>query len=186
MTVAGPPKSRNAAETRARILDAASHTFAERGFSNAGIRDIAAVAGITSPLLLRYFGSKAGLFRAALERTTTVDVLLTHPRDQFGRILIETIVKSENAALSPSMVALSVGDPVAREIASEVIETLVIKPLRDWLGEPESDARARQIVLLAMGFVMLARDSFLTGADGGAALKRRYAQSLQDIVDVRS
>lgn len=62
---ASPPVYRVASET---ILDAATAVFAAEGFDRANMEAIAARAGITKPTLYARFGSKEGLFRAAVER----------------------------------------------------------------------------------------------------------------------
>jgi AcrR family transcriptional regulator len=54
------------AETR--ILLAAERLFAERGFDSVTIRDIAAEAGVTHPLIHYHWSSKRGLHDAVLER----------------------------------------------------------------------------------------------------------------------
>lgn len=50
------------------ILDAATSVFAAEGFDRANMDAIAAQAGITKPTLYARFGSKEGLFQAAVER----------------------------------------------------------------------------------------------------------------------
>ncbi|HUZ29794.1 MAG TPA: TetR/AcrR family transcriptional regulator [Solirubrobacteraceae bacterium] len=51
-----------------RILDAATAVFAAEGFDRANMDAIAARAGVTKPTLYARFGSKEGLFQAAVER----------------------------------------------------------------------------------------------------------------------
>jgi AcrR family transcriptional regulator len=46
------------------MLDAAGRAFATRGFHAASMDAIAADAGVTKPMLYRYFGSKEGLYAA--------------------------------------------------------------------------------------------------------------------------
>jgi AcrR family transcriptional regulator len=50
---------------RERLLAAAGEVFAEKGYRGATTRDIAERAGITEPMLFRYFGSKVALFEEA-------------------------------------------------------------------------------------------------------------------------
>ncbi|MDF2506152.1 MAG: TetR/AcrR family transcriptional regulator [Microbacterium sp.] len=52
--------------TRARLLEAAIDEFSMRGFSGASIERIATAAGINRERVYAYFGSKRGLFEAAL------------------------------------------------------------------------------------------------------------------------
>jgi len=58
----GGPRS---AGTRRAILGAARTTFAARGYEQTTIRAVAARAGVDASMVMRYFGSKAGLFTAA-------------------------------------------------------------------------------------------------------------------------
>ena len=58
----GGPRSEG---TRRTILDAARGLFAARGYEQTTIRAVAAQAGIDASMVMRYFGSKAGLFAAA-------------------------------------------------------------------------------------------------------------------------
>ena len=61
-----PPRKRDAAATRAGILEAAKGQFARLGYDRTGLRDIAAEAGVDAALINRYFGGKEGLFTASL------------------------------------------------------------------------------------------------------------------------
>lgn len=60
-------RRRDAAATRARILKAAMTEFAAKGLDAARIEDIAAMAGANRRMAYYYFGSKEGLYLAALE-----------------------------------------------------------------------------------------------------------------------
>ncbi len=62
-------RRRNAAATRQRILDAAMKEFAAKGLDAARIEDIAAMAGANRRMAYYYFGSKEGLYLAALEES---------------------------------------------------------------------------------------------------------------------
>src|SRR5919198_792875 len=75
------------AERESLMLQAAGETFASRGFHASSMDEIAAAAGITKPMLYRYFGSKEGLYAAYL-RTT-------------GRELIERVRAPDTRGQSP-------------------------------------------------------------------------------------
>lgn len=57
---------RDPERTQRRILEAALHEFAGRGFAGARVAAIARRAGSNKRMLYHYFGDKAGLFRAVL------------------------------------------------------------------------------------------------------------------------
>ncbi len=63
--VAGP--ERRSDRTRAAILRAARERLAAQGYDRTTIRGVAADAGIDPSMVMRYFGTKAGLFDAALD-----------------------------------------------------------------------------------------------------------------------
>jgi AcrR family transcriptional regulator len=62
-------RRRDAAATRQRILEAALKEFAAKGLDAARIEDIAEQAGANRRMAYYYFGSKEGLYLAALEAT---------------------------------------------------------------------------------------------------------------------
>ena len=70
-----PPGTATSGERLARVererlmLQAAGEAFAAHGFHGSSMDDIARAAGITKPMLYRYFGSKEGLYAAYLQRT---------------------------------------------------------------------------------------------------------------------
>lgn len=63
----GRPRDGNPEETRQEILLAAQECFAAAGFVGATTRLVAARAGVNVATLHYHFGSKEGLYRAALE-----------------------------------------------------------------------------------------------------------------------
>jgi AcrR family transcriptional regulator len=52
---------------RAAILAAAAEAFADRGFADTSMDDVAAAAGITRLIVYRHFGSKEDLYTAVLQ-----------------------------------------------------------------------------------------------------------------------
>jgi AcrR family transcriptional regulator len=63
------PKLRPRSEAkRARILEAATEHFAERGYHDARVGDIAATLGIAKGSIFQHFGSKDGLFFEVYKR----------------------------------------------------------------------------------------------------------------------
>jgi TetR/AcrR family transcriptional regulator len=64
-------RNRNAGESRAAILEAAGHAFAERGLSGARTDAIAGAAGVNKALLYYYFPSKDALYHAVLDEELT-------------------------------------------------------------------------------------------------------------------
>jgi TetR/AcrR family transcriptional regulator len=63
-----PSLDKGAAEQQAKesLFSAALALFAEKGYASTSVREIAASAGVTKPVLYYYFQSKEGLFRSIL------------------------------------------------------------------------------------------------------------------------
>ncbi|MEU6180779.1 TetR family transcriptional regulator [Streptomyces coeruleorubidus] len=80
--------SRRSDTTRAAILDAARERFAADGYERATIRTIARDAGIDPSMVMRYYGSKEGLFAAAVAVDLKLPDLGPLPRDEVGSALV--------------------------------------------------------------------------------------------------
>jgi AcrR family transcriptional regulator len=81
----GGPRS---AGTRRAILDAARSAFAARGYEQTTIRAVAARAGIDASMVMRYFGSKAGLFTAVATVDLEIPDLAAAPAGRRGELLV--------------------------------------------------------------------------------------------------
>lgn len=178
-------RQRDAPRTKAKILAAAQQAFAELGYARAGIREIAAIADVSSTLLLRYYGSKAGLFEAALIDAVSPGDLFKAPRKEFGAFVAAALSRRELDIKPPPMIAMAVGDAEAREIATRVANEYAIGPLAKWLGGADARGRAIRIMTLAVGFVMFTRQIPLGGARIDKKHTKWLADSLQSIVDER-
>lgn len=64
-------RAEQAAQTRARILDAAREVFERRGYGGARIEDIAASAGVAVPTVYKGFTNKRTLLTGVVERAMT-------------------------------------------------------------------------------------------------------------------
>lgn len=77
-TAAGRRRGRPPGRTNTRqdVLDAARRVFADRGYQHASLRAIAADAGVDAGMVRHFFGSKAGLFQAAMDLPFDPDAVL--------------------------------------------------------------------------------------------------------------
>ncbi|MEU7008997.1 TetR family transcriptional regulator [Streptomyces sp. NPDC046332] len=74
--------------TRAAILEAARERFASDGYERATIRAIARDAGIDPSMVMRYYGSKEGLFTAASDFELELPELAALPSRRIGAVLV--------------------------------------------------------------------------------------------------
>jgi AcrR family transcriptional regulator len=84
---------RSSEHTKALILAAARERFGQTGYERATIRAIAADAGIDPSMVMRYFGSKEGLFSAAAHFDLELPDLSTVARRDVGRRLVAHFVE---------------------------------------------------------------------------------------------
>ncbi|MFI6205115.1 TetR family transcriptional regulator [Streptomyces sp. NPDC051041] len=83
-----PAPRRRSAATRDAILAAARERFAADGYERATIRAIAGDAGIDPSMVMRYYGSKEGLFAAAVAVDLKLPDLGALPRAEVGHALV--------------------------------------------------------------------------------------------------
>jgi AcrR family transcriptional regulator len=63
-----PDRERNGARTSQAILDAAESLFAERGYEGTSLNDVGSEAGVSRGTPGYFFGSKASLYQAVIDR----------------------------------------------------------------------------------------------------------------------
>lgn len=73
--------------SREAVLAAARRTFAERGYERTTVRVVAAAAGVDPSMVIRYFGSKDGLFAAAVQVDLGLPDLTSVPVAERGDVL---------------------------------------------------------------------------------------------------
>ena len=179
-------KKLNDPKTKAKILDAAQTVFSKKGYSLAGIRDIAAQADVSSALIIRYFGSKPALFEAALIEAVPLDLVIGEvPRDEFGAFVVNLVKSPATEAPIVSMIALSISDTQARESCIKILQSHLLPQLVAWLGAPNAKIRAIEILMLFMGFLFYTR--YMPLLPQTKLVDRRLtkwcARVLQEIVD---
>jgi len=126
----GGPRSEG---TRRAILGAARATFAARGYEGTTIRAVAARADVDASMVMRYFGSKAGLFTAAVTMDLHVPDLGSVPAGRRGEVLVRHFLSRwEDPARDDEMTAL-IRTAVTSEIVAgqlqAVLSQLITKPI---------------------------------------------------------
>lgn len=182
------PAKRNADETRSRILRAAQTLFSKRGYASVGVREIASAAHADPTLIRRYFGSKEKLFEAALAGALDVSTLLSFGHENFGVEAVAFVISGEQNVINPlPMLLYSTADVTSRQIASRLLDDLVIKPIGDWLGPPDGDELAARITMLFSGMFLYWKLLPVGPLSGEVPESTRtwLSQSLQALVDRR-
>ena len=81
-------RRRSAPVTRAAILDAARTRFGAQGFDRVRLRDVAADVGVDPAMVIRYFGTKEGLFAAAAEFELNLPDFTGVTAEELGHVLM--------------------------------------------------------------------------------------------------
>jgi AcrR family transcriptional regulator len=165
------PRKRDAEATRAAILEAAKAQFALLGYDRAVLRDIAREAGIDVALVKRYFGGKEALFVEALKASFAPDGIGDWNRETFAHDLAVTLAGSPhvNEARTHRFQFLlrAATSPTTAPLLNVLVQDRFMGPIRDWLGGPDADARARVLAASYIGFLVerLIRGEALAGRE---------------------
>ncbi len=157
MTDAGtttPPRRSDA--TRSAILTAARERFAADGYERATIRAIARDAGIDPSMVMRYYGSKDGLFAAALD----VDLELPGPEGldprEVGEVLVGHFLDmwEENEALT-AMLRVGATNQAGAERLQGVFRDQLVSLARQVCPDPEqAPTRAALVASQVLGMAL--------------------------------
>jgi AcrR family transcriptional regulator len=135
--------------TRTAILSAARQEFSQRGFETATVRAIASAAGVDPALILHYFGSKRGVFVAAVELPFEPPALvrvLEGPEEELGERLVTFFLAAWDPAGSrPTLLALmrsAASDPQAAETLRERLTAEILMPIISRVGASAPEWRA--------------------------------------------
>jgi AcrR family transcriptional regulator len=141
------PFTQRSRAARDAILAAARRRFTHEGFERTTIRLVAADAGVDPSMVMRYYGSKEGLFSAALGVDLRLPDPAGVPQSELGAMLARHFVKVWEADPADETVLIllrsSVSHPGAagriREMFSEQVVPLVRKATED---APDAETRA--------------------------------------------
>ena len=120
-----------ASGTREAILDAARHSFAERGFSDTSVRAVAARAGVDAALVHHYFGTKDGLFAAAMELpfdpAAVAPALLEPGLDGLGERLVRFFLSVWEEPASRARIQGILRSALSQEAAAALLRDFVTR-----------------------------------------------------------
>jgi AcrR family transcriptional regulator len=157
-----PRRRRNAADTRAAILASARKAFARSGYDGAGVREIAAGAGVTAMLVNRYFGSKEQLFAEVCADTMRAPVILS-PENlaspdfaaAFARSLVQVTAPGATPLDGFLILLHSASSPRAAEIARERVGHGHQSTLENAIQAPLPRERAAIALALVAGMQVM-------------------------------
>ncbi|WP_304187050.1 TetR/AcrR family transcriptional regulator [Phenylobacterium aquaticum] len=161
-SIATPQRTRNAAATRAAILASARAAFARAGYDGAGVREIAAGAGVTAMLVNRYFGSKEKLFAEVCADTMREPVILSPENlaaPDFAAAFAKALVQVTAPGATPLdgflILLHSASSPRAAEIGREWVGKGHQSTLEAAIAGPLAKERAAVALALVAGMQVM-------------------------------
>jgi AcrR family transcriptional regulator len=92
-TTAAP--RRDAESTKAAILRAARYLLARNAHADITLKAVADRAGVSAPLILKYFGNKDALFARVMSFEADATALLDAPLEELGRHMVRHLLVSQ-------------------------------------------------------------------------------------------
>ena len=171
------PRPRHAEATRAAILEAAVCQFAQLGYDNATLRDIAAQAGSDVALVARYFGGKEGLFVEALKASIGSDKLRAWSHETFAQdvaVMMADGPRDESRTRGFQFLLRAATSPTTAPLLNLAVQERFLEPISDWLGGADSRARARVLAASFIGLLVerLIRGEALAGREREVFMER--------------
>jgi AcrR family transcriptional regulator len=179
-------RARNAAATKQAILDAARHCFAHDTYEQVGVREIAGRAGVDPALVNRYFGSKEGLFSAAVGSKFDLTALFEGDRSTLGERLTRYVLKkkSPDADYDPLIALLrSSSSDVCGGMLRDALMHGFVHPLAARLEGPDALQRAELIGSTLLGLLVYRTVIGRDAAEDSEGLTRSVATTIQSLID---
>ena len=150
-------------DTRAEILAVARRRLVADGYHGVTMRAIAAEAGVDAALISYYFGSKKGLFGAALALTANPPVALRAAIAGDPTTLPERVIRTLIASWDDPgrgeplrlFVAAAAQEPDVARLLREVLETEMLHLLADSFGGGDATARAAAFGAQLAGLIVV-------------------------------
>jgi len=148
--------------TRDAILAAARLAFATQGYGATSVRAVARAAGVDPSLVLHFFGSKDGLFEAALELpldpAAIVAGLLAGDLDTLGERVVRTFLGVWDATPGQGPMLAMLRSAVSHEDSAAMLRELllrvILRPVAHGAGGDRPDLRASLLASQVVGLAL--------------------------------
>ena len=188
-----PPRYRrlNPAERREQILEAANGLFAERGYDEVTIEDIAKSAGVARGLVHHYFGGRKDVYLALLERLGGVrEEALRPPVGRSARARVADSVSrwldwtEANRTIYLGTIAPGddIVDPDVRRVVAELVRRAVAQVAAFHADIAEDSPRLRFALECWTGLNRAATRRWLRGEATREATQEILASTLEHLL----
>ncbi|WP_188195341.1 TetR/AcrR family transcriptional regulator [Nonomuraea sp. SYSU D8015] len=146
------------AATRSSILSAARKLLIERGYEAMTIRAVAAQVGVDPSMVMRYYGSKAGLFSAAVDVDLRLEQVPRPPADRLGELLVRHFLARWEGGLSDDVLILllrsAATNPMAADRMREIFDRQIVAFVARVAGADDAAHRAGLVSTQLLGLAL--------------------------------
>ena len=181
----------NPEQRRKQILDAANALFAERGYEEVSVEDIASAAGVARGLVHHYFGGRKQVYIALLERLGTVrEQQLPPPVGRSARSRLADDVSrwldwtEQNRTIWLGTLGRSedIADPDVRRVVTELVSRAVALVAARHADIAEDSPRLRHALECWTGLNRAATRRWLQGEASREATHEVIASTLEHVL----
>ncbi|WP_346765226.1 TetR family transcriptional regulator [Rhodococcus sp. BL-253-APC-6A1W] len=179
-------RRRSSDETRKLILDAAGKAFATRPYRDITLKDIAVDAGVSAPLIIKYFGSKEQLYEALVDFQAGAQVLFDGPLETLGERMVAMFARplEPYKPLSMNILFMSGASDESNRLLRENYSTQMIDALAARLPGADARLRAELAMSAVMGLAIMRRRMMREHATGTLdEVVALYAPLVQTLLD---
>lgn len=190
MPHATPIRRRNRARSHNAILEVARRQFAVAGYQGATVRGIAAEAGIDPTMVIRYFGSKDGLFAAAVGVDLQLPDLTCVPRGRLGQEVVRHFLRRWEGDLSDDVIGILLRSATTHPAAAQRLREVFAQQILPAVAAVVPDDPEDRAALMASHLLGLALCRYvlllppMASADP-AMLERRVGATVQRCLTAR-
>ncbi|MEV8194291.1 TetR family transcriptional regulator [Rhodococcus pyridinivorans] len=179
-------RRRTSDETRKLIIDAAGKAFATRPYRDITLKDIAEEAGVSAPLIIKYFGSKEQLYEELVDFQYGAQVLFDGPLESLGERMVAMLARplEPYKPLSMNILFMSGGSEESNRMLRDNYSTQMIDALAARLPGPDARLRAELAMSAVMGLAIMRRRMMQERATGRVEdVVALYAPLVQRLLD---
>ncbi|WP_072691557.1 TetR/AcrR family transcriptional regulator [Rhodococcus marinonascens] len=180
------PSKRTAEQSRSMIFDAAGRAFATRPYREITLKEIAEEAGVSAPLIIKYFGSKEQLFDALVDFRAAAELVFGGPLDGLGARMVSLFARPLEPYKPLSMSILFMSGPSeesSRKLRANYSSQMV-DALAERLTGMDSRLRAELVMSMLTGLAIMRRRMMQEHATGTPDdVVAYYAPLVQELLD---
>ena len=180
-------RRRTSDETRKLIIEAAGKAFATRPYRDITLKDIAEEAGVSAPLIIKYFGSKEQLYEELVDFQYGAQVLFDGPLESLGERMVAMLARplEPYKPLSMNILFMSGGSSEeSNRMLRDNYSAQMVDALAARLPGPDARLRAELAMSAVMGLAIMRRRMMQERATGTVEeVVAMYAPLVQRLLD---